>query len=76
MLGGLDLKRFDYILVRAEGGPEQKNIGAQPPSVKNHLHLFSQKGLFFTFCAQLHPLPNCMRVVLHFAHPKRNDPVC
>ena len=37
--GWLDLKRFDHILVRVGGGPQQEKIGARPRSVKNHLQI-------------------------------------
>ena len=37
--GGLDLKRFDHILIRVGGGTGTKKIGAQPRSVKNHLQI-------------------------------------
>ena len=55
--GGLDLKRFDHILITVGGGTGTKKIGPHTRSVKNHLHLkmvFQRTGLgpdFFFFCS-------------------------
>ena len=37
--GGLDLKRFDHILITVGGGTGTKKIGSHTGSVKNHLRL-------------------------------------